>query len=241
VSEAGAPPAVVDRGTTIAALLTTIAVLAVFNVTRHVLSSGAQFPLNVAMAGVVLALARWPHLSASELGLSRADLGRGVRYGAVAAAIVLTVLLVAAIVPATRGAFDDSRADVGAGRMLVEVLISVPLGTVLLEELAFRGSLLGLLRRLGSTTRAVIVSSVLFGLWHIAPALSTAGDNSSLPGTSSSGGGLAVAVVGTAVATTVAGLVFCWLRLRSGSLVAPMLAHIATNSGAFFVAWVLAR
>jgi membrane protease YdiL (CAAX protease family) len=125
--------------------------------------------------------------------------------------------------------------------MLVEILVSVPLGTVLLEELAFRGSLLALLRRLGSTTRAVVVSSVLFGLWHIAPAIGTAGDNSALPGTSQSGSGLAVAVVGTVIATTIAGVVFCWLRLRSGSLVAPMLGHIATNSGAFFIAWVLAR
>ena len=30
--------------------------------------------------------------------------------------------------------------------------------------------------------------------------------------------------------TTVAGLVLAWLRLRSGSLAAPVLAHVATNS-----------
>ena len=35
-----------------------------------------------------------------------------------------------------------------------------------------------------------------------------------------------------------AGLGFAWLRVRSDSLVAPMLAHWATNSLAFVVAWV---
>jgi membrane protease YdiL (CAAX protease family) len=40
--------------------------------------------------------------------------------------------------------------------------------------------------------------------------------------------------------TFAAGLAFGWLRLRSQSLLAPMLAHIATNSVAFVVAWVLA-
>jgi membrane protease YdiL (CAAX protease family) len=45
------------------------------------------------------------------------------------------------------------------------------------------------------------------------------------------------AVVGTVAATTTAGVAFAWLRLRSGSLLAPILAHIATNSLAFSVAW----
>jgi membrane protease YdiL (CAAX protease family) len=32
-------------------------------------------------------------------------------------------------------------------------------------------------------------------------------------------------------------MVFCWLRLRSGSLIAPILAHVATNGLALTVAW----
>ena len=35
----------------------------------------------------------------------------------------------------------------------------------------------------------------------------------------------------------VAGLVFCWLRLRSRSLIAPVMAHGATNGLALTVAW----
>jgi len=33
------------------------------------------------------------------------------------------------------------------------------------------------------------------------------------------------------------GLVFCWLRLRSRSLIAPVMAHVATNGLALTVAW----
>ena len=38
----------------------------------------------------------------------------------------------------------------------------------------------------------------------------------------------------------VAGLGFIWLRHRSGHLIAPVFAHIATNSIPFAVAWFLA-
>jgi uncharacterized protein len=37
----------------------------------------------------------------------------------------------------------------------------------------------------------------------------------------------------------VAGVGFCWLRLRSGSLLAPALAHLATNVVALTLAWLV--
>ena len=87
--------------------------------------------------------------------------------------------------------------------------------------------LLGLLRRRLPTWPAVVVSAVLFGLWHVDGVLHR-----------HHGPGLVAAVVGTVLATTLAGLGFAWLRVRSDSLVAPVLAHWATNSLAFVVAWV---
>jgi membrane protease YdiL (CAAX protease family) len=41
--------------------------------------------------------------------------------------------------------------------------------------------------------------------------------------------GTAVRVAVTVVSTSVAGVVLCWLRLRSGSLLAPVLAHWTVN------------
>ena len=179
------PPAVPRTGVsapasrrTTAALALTIAALAGFNVARStVLPDGWDLGANIAMAGVVALVAAWAAESADELGLARSRIWRGLAWGAGAFAVVLGVLLVAAAIPATRGFFDDDRADIGAGQLLFEVGVSVPFGTVLLEELAFRGSLLALLRRLTRTWVAVVVSSLLFGLWHIAPAITSAGSN----------------------------------------------------------------
>jgi membrane protease YdiL (CAAX protease family) len=109
--------------------------------------------------------------TARELGLDRRDAGRGLAEGLVAAAALAIVLAVAAILPATRGLFQDRRAeDASVVVLLYLVLVRVPLGTVTVEETLFRGVLLGLGLRRWSRRVAVAVSSVAFGLWHILPA-----------------------------------------------------------------------
>jgi len=57
-------------------------------------------------------------------------------------------------------AFDDDRTKVDAASMACTVLLAIPLGTVLLEELACRGTLLAFLPRLLPVRSAVIVGSV---------------------------------------------------------------------------------
>ncbi|HTO00867.1 MAG TPA: CPBP family glutamic-type intramembrane protease, partial [Microthrixaceae bacterium] len=42
----------------------------------------------------------------------------------------------------------------------------------------------------------------------------------------------------TFLATALFGAILVWLRRKSGSLVAPALAHLATNSVTFAVAWI---
>jgi membrane protease YdiL (CAAX protease family) len=236
-------PFVVGRGRrTVVALVSTLAGLAIFNVARaHVIDTAAGIATNLLMAGALAGVAGYATLTARELGTERSRAGAGLRWGAGALAVVAAVVLTAASVPALHGILADDRVDVGADAMLVQVLVTIPLGTVVLEELAFRGLLLGLLRRVTTTGRAVLVGSVAFGLWHIASALASARTNPALAGVSSSGAGLATTVAATVLTTTVAGAIFCWLRLRSGSLLAPAIAHVSTNSVAFAVAWAVAR
>jgi membrane protease YdiL (CAAX protease family) len=211
---------------TIVALGGLVAVLATYDVVRHALiPSRSNTWANVAMIGAIALVAVAAGLGAAELGLTRAALPAGLRWGLGALALVTVVLAIAAAVPAWRGLFDDGRTDVSAPAMVWRALVVIPVGTVVFEELAFRGVLLGLLRRLAADRLAVAVSAVLFGLWHV-------------PGVWDDGVG---AVAGTVVATTAAGVVFAWLRLRSASLVAPVLAHVATNSVAFVLAWWIAR
>jgi membrane protease YdiL (CAAX protease family) len=162
--------------------------------------------------------------------LSPRRLTDGLRYGGLAFGAVTVVILLGVAIPATREAFHSGRADITARQLLVQVPLTIPLGTVVVEELVFRGALLGLFRLAMPTARAVVSCSVLFGLWHVPSVLAA---------TSGSDVRVLAAAAGTFVATFAAGLAFCWLRIRSGSLLAPAMAHLATNSVALVVAWLV--
>ncbi len=215
-----------DTRRSVALLILSVAALAVADIVRSVWIHGdADNYFNVALLIVLVAIAGASDVTAKELGLARADVRSGLVWGGAAFAGISAVIVAAALIAPDASIFADDRADVSVGALLVKVLIVIPLATVALEELAFRGVLLALLRRIMPTTWAVVAVCALFGVWHI-------------PGTWSSS---AAGIAGTVLATTAAGIAFCWLRLRSRSLIAPALAHVATNSVAFTVAWFVAR
>lgn len=227
---------------TLPALALLIAGLAAFNVARSVVLPERWHVLGgVAMAGFVALVARWAAMRATELGLARDRVGSGLRWGAAAVAAIVVVVVVGAALPSAEDALADARVQVGVGSMLWEVAVVTPFGTVLLEELAFRGVLLGLLLRRFGRWPSVLISSVLFGLWHVLPTLGTSAGNALASGVLDRPGGLALVVAGNVAATALAGVVFCWLRLWSGSLLAPVLAHLGTNDVSFVVAWWRAR
>ena len=165
----------------------------------------------------------------------------GVRYGAAAFGAVGLVVLLAAVVPLTQPMLHDSRGDITAGRLLYELTVVVVLLTAIPEEFAFRGVLLGSATALWGPRRATWVTALLFGLWHIQPTLQTMSDNRAVGAASTQVAGQVALVGGAVVVTSVAGLAFAWLRLRSRSLVAPVLAHVATNGLALVAAWTVAH
>jgi membrane protease YdiL (CAAX protease family) len=114
--------------------------------------------------------------------------------------------------------------------------VSILLVTAIPEEFAFRGVLLGSALRLWGSWRATLITSALFGLWHIGPTLHRMSDDR-VRGASGTVLGQVLVVVGAVTITFLAGLVFCWLRLRSKSLIAPIVAHMATNGLALAVSW----
>jgi membrane protease YdiL (CAAX protease family) len=141
------------------------------------------------------------------------------------------VLAAGAALPATREAFRDTRYRLDWGSALLTSLVLIPIGTVLVEEVAFRGVLWGLLRRVKGTATATVVSSVLFGLWHVLPSLGLSTSNEAISGTV--GGGRSAqttTVLATVAFTALSGVVFCELRRRSGSILAPAGLHWATNA-----------
>jgi uncharacterized protein len=222
--------------------LLAVAVLAVFNVARGagLLGPSRYAWVSVTLLTAALVLIAWiTGATRADLGLEPADVPAGMRYGAGAAGIVLLVLIVAAVIPAANGFLHDSRAQISGGRLLYELAVPILLLTAVPEEFAFRGVLLGSALRLWGPWRASLITSALFGLWHIAPTLHTMSGNAEVANASASLAGQVLVVLGSVAITFLAGLAFCWLRLRSGSLIAPVIAHVATNGLALTVAWVV--
>jgi len=210
-----------------------IAITIVFLVLVNVIDirvKNASLILGPAGAAGLLALARWAGLSWAELGLGRGTWWRGLRWALAAIGAVAVLFAEAAVVPLTRSAFHDSRYHFGWGHAALTAFVLIPVGTVLFEEVAFRGVLWGLLRHRHGTWVATSVSSVLFGLWHVLPSLGLAADDQAIGSTVGSGSsGQTVSVLGTVLFTGLAGVVFCELRRRSGSLLAPAGLHWTTN------------
>ncbi|MFG3037521.1 CPBP family intramembrane glutamic endopeptidase [Streptomyces sp. NPDC048330] len=195
----------------------------------------------VAVGALLLAVLRWAGGTLADAGLARRTLARGTRWALVLIGLVALVYLAGALLPATRPLFEDRRYDgMTGGELALRVLVAVPVGTVLVEEIAFRGVLYGLVRRARGTVWATAVSSVLFGLWHVLPSLHLATAKpamGSVVGDSALGTFLAVA--GAVLFTAASGVLFCELRRRSDSLLAPMGLHWAVNALGYVAGFLL--
>jgi membrane protease YdiL (CAAX protease family) len=191
--------------------------------------AGAHVAVGLGLAACLLLIARASGLTTADLGLARPTWPAGLRWGAAAAAVVATAYAVGWLVPPLRAALPQATGDLEGGT-LATILVVIPLGTVLPEELAFRGVLLSLLGRRLETRSAVLWSSGLFGLWHVPPSLGGGAANAAMADVVGGvAGGLGMRVVATVAFTALAGLALCWLRLRSDSLLAPFLAHWTVN------------
>jgi len=213
-----------------AAFVLVLAILVLVNVWVHLGLRQAHLVTGPLAALVLLLVARAAGLSWAELGLAREDLLSGLLYGTAAAAAIAVVYAVGVLVPVTRRAFHDTRYRVPMRTALLMSMVAIPLATVVFEEVAFRSVLWGMLEHERGAGVATAVSSALFGLWHVLPALDVARSSTAIRG---SGGPdrrrVLLTVLGTVLFTVVAGLVFAELRRRSGSIVAPLALHWATN------------
>jgi uncharacterized protein len=210
-------------------LLGLIAFLAAWNNAINVLPRPAWLyvPVNLTVGAAFVALARRSGLGRRQLGLGGDEAGAGIRWGGGVAVLVGAGLAVMVTVPGLRHLLADERlAGMGLVEVSYRVLIRIPLGTALFEEVAFRSVLLGVWARQRGTKEAVIGSSALFGLWHVVPTMQALEVNAPDAGPAA----VAAGVAGGVVVTAVAGLGFCLLRLRSGSVIAPVIAHAAINS-----------
>ena len=188
----------------------------------------------VLTAVAILAVGRLSGLSWGDIGLAITSWRRGLLWAGCAFALVAAVYVIILLTPLDV-LLDDTRYNDGWAQAWVTALVVVPLGTVLWEELAFRGVLWGQLHTRWSSRVATIVSSLLFGIWHAVPALRFADSNESVT-TVSDGAGSSIGTVGTVgtvivtvLLTGLGGVILCELRRRSDSLLAPIGLHWAIN------------
>lgn len=175
-----------------------------------------RHPLVLATLGTALALA-----TRAPLGLRPPQIGSGLRHGLAVAGTVGAGVAVATAIPTVRAAMAQRDLPERPTHWLA---IEIPLGTVWSEETAFRGALSTVAASAFGPTGGRFLQAVTFGLTHIPDARGTGEP-----------------MIGTVLVTGLAGWVFSLLAERSGSVLAPMLAHLAINEAGAVAALAVQR
>ncbi|MGV0603096.1 Rv0804 family intramembrane glutamic endopeptidase [Mycolicibacterium sp. XJ1904] len=170
---------------------------------------------NAALGAGLYAIARPP------LGLRPPALWSGLRYGLAAAAPIALGVAVGTAIPSVRRGMAARELPDHPVRWMA---LDIPIGTVWPEEVAYRATLGNAAETSLKPAGGRLLQALAFGLWHIMDARITRSP-----------------VLGTVLFTGVAGWFFGWLHARSGSVVAPMLAHLAANEAAALAALAVQR
>ncbi|BBZ72053.1 Rv0804 family intramembrane glutamic endopeptidase [Mycobacterium paraseoulense] len=166
-------------------------------------------------AGLLVLATRAP------LGLNPPRLWAGLRLGSAAGVAAVSAIAATTAVPLVRASMADREPP---GSTPGWLLLQIPIGTVWSEEAAFRAALITAAADGFGTSGARLLQAASFGLSHIADARASGEP-----------------VVGTVLVTGLAGWLFGWLADRSGSVAAPMLAHLAINEAGAIAALSVRR
>ena len=183
-----------------------------------------------------LALIAWRHgVNAADLGLGHTTWVAGIIWSVGIIAGIGIAIGFAGRHPKTQPLFADERNDTSGVIAARRALLDIPFGTVLVEEFAFRGVMLALVTVLYGSVWAVVITSILFGLWHVAPALEMHDAHQATSGSPWP------TVLSTVLFTGLAGAGWAVLRLFTGSLFPPAAFHWAANGTGVLVGWFVAR
>ena len=179
------------------------------------LSPVRRVPVQAGMGGLLVLLTR------ARLGLVPPRLFSGLRLGSIAGAAAAAAIAATTPVPAVRLSMSTRELPASVSSWLA---FRIPLGTVWAEETAFRAALATVGTAAFGHTGGRLLQAGAFGLSHIADAR-VAGEPAAA----------------TVLATGVAGWLFGWLADRSGSLAAPLIAHLAINEAGAVAAVIVQR
>ncbi len=157
----------------------------------------------------------------APLGLRPPRLWQGLRWGSAAGVAAATAIGAATAVAPVRRSMSARELPASMPSWL---LLRIPVGTVWAEEAAFRSALAHLGSAAFGRPGGRLLQAGAFGLFHVADARATGAPPA-----------------GMVLATGAAGWLFGWLADRSGSLAAPMLAHLAVNEAGAIAASAVQR
>lgn len=171
--------------------------------------------LQAGVGGLLVGVTRAP------LGLGPPRLWAGLRLGSFAATAAANTIAATTLVPPVRLSMAVRELPAPVPDWL---LLRIPVGTVWAEESAFRAALATAGSAAFGKAGGRLLQAASFGLSHIADARATGEP-----------------VIATVLVTGVGGWLFGWLADRSGSLAAPMLAHLAINEAGAIAALTVQR
>ena len=118
---------------------------------NRVMPAALYVPTNLVTAAVVVFIST-RLVTPYDMGMT--NWARGARWGLAVTLAGFSLYVVALLTPGLDELFNDRRVDGGIARLIYEVSVRIPLGTVLVEEIAFRGALPAVFAKHMSTFRA---------------------------------------------------------------------------------------
>jgi membrane protease YdiL (CAAX protease family) len=190
------------------------------------------------LAGILLLAASMPlfRYSWSEVGFSHKKVLRNISLGALLGAVVFTAGYgIEILIQLSAGNFTGLKFYVTSYSVLgnrgmqssilfIMICIAGNMINVIMEEGVFRGLFVRLAEEKYSFPAACILSSVLFGVWHIMQPLRNVID-----GSQSMAGAFMAGLI-LVVTSTLLGIQYCMLYKLTGSLWAGMAAHFMNNT-----------
>ena len=200
--------------------------------------------VNRPLIAAMLLYAGVRHGGLASAGLRREGLGKSLLGGAALGAL----LSIPPLLFFHRPILLDTPLEYGPisrmtrRQLLRNVLVDVPIGIAVLEELAFRGLLYASLRRYLPAKWAIIGSSIGFAGWHFTVTATSAAE-SNISAAARLPGFLRpfiqpIAIIGGMLTTGVAGLLFSLLRERTGNLAGPIVAHWIVDGVMIAALWL---
>ncbi|MEO0096449.1 MAG: type II CAAX endopeptidase family protein [candidate division WOR-3 bacterium] len=194
--------------------------------------------VNLAILIILFFIAKkFLNLNLNELGYETKYIGSGIATGLIATLVIIGIfILLLLLLPKTGIKIKPPVIELGSlTELLYRVLIRIPAGTAFFEENLFRGICYGYLIKRFTPKKTIFFTSLLFGIWHIVPALKVVTANFQM--------GLNLYGIlfwcAGILGAFFAGVFFALMRYYSKNIVGCILSHSLINDLSLFIIYYL--